>query len=76
MTEQQRNLIRALWFLAGEIRAGHQISNAKLLEWEQQAQAELANTRPLRPDEQNQARADRWEQTYASFQTMVRRSSD
>jgi hypothetical protein len=73
MTEQQRNLIRALWFLAGEIRAGHQVSDDKLFEWETAARNELERTRPPTLEEQTQSRHDAWDRAYANIQAIIRR---
>jgi hypothetical protein len=62
MTEEQRDLIRRLWWLCGELRAGNQFSNEQLYEWEQRAQVGLARTRPPTTfEEQAQARQDAWD---------------
>jgi hypothetical protein len=44
MTEEERDLIRALWWVCGELRAGNQPSADKLLQWEQRAQMLLQST--------------------------------
>ena len=70
MTEEQRNLIRHLWWLCGELRAGNSFSDEQLLKWELEAQVELARTRPPTTfEEQAQARQDAWDRAYG--QTMA-----
>ena len=70
MTEEQRNLIRHLWWLCGELRAGNSFSDEQLLKWELEAQVELARTRPPTTfEEPAQARQDAWDRAYG--QTMA-----